>query len=162
MPKWSYHQLTSLRPTSKPLPPPQSSSISPFIRPFKPVCISISSAEHRGQQSEPDHTHTHIPKDGEADRPGKQTSHSPMVHLMFHDLTASDVSFPKTHRASKDESRTTESQNKLCLPKCEDGQMEAKGQGQVKETLGDRGEGYLKHRGRVVKVGGGKRGCLSS
>lgn len=80
-----------------------------------------------------------------------------MVHIMFYDLTACDVSFPKhTHtntERQKDESRTTGSQNKLCLPKWEDGQMEAEGQGQVKETLCDGGQEYLKNRGRGMKVG---------
>lgn len=47
-------------------------------------------------------------------------------------MTASDVSFPNTH-SSKDISRTTKSQNKFCLPKWEDGQVEEAEQGQVKQ-----------------------------
>lgn len=61
---------------------------------------------------------------------------------MFHDMTASDVSFPNTH-SSKDISRTTKSQNKFCLPKWEDGQVEEAEQGQVKQMVVI-GEVYLK------------------
>lgn len=93
----------------------------------------LSRASWPAQRARP-HTHVcaHTWRDGEADRPGKQTSHSPVVHLMFHDMTASDVSFPNTH-SSKDISRTTKSQNKFCLPKWEDGQVEEAEQGQVKQ-----------------------------
>lgn len=82
-----------------------------------------------------------------------------MVHIMFQDSTACDVSFSNAHTHTiKDEPRTLESQNKLCLPKREGGQMEAEGQGQVKETLCDRGEVYLKNRESEAKAGRRKRG----
>lgn len=90
--------------TIQTLPPSLSCLLHLSLYPsVKPVCISISSVKHRGQQSEPDPTHT---KWWEADKPGKQTSHSPMVHLMFPDLSARDVSFP--HAASKKAQRRAE------------------------------------------------------
>lgn len=86
--------------TSPTLPPLLSCLLHLSLYPsVKPVCISISSVKHHGQQSEPDPTHT---KWWEADKPGKQTSHSPMVHIMFPDLTGSWCLFPKTHTASKE------------------------------------------------------------
>lgn len=89
--------------------PSSPPAISPFIRPFSQYAYPSaqpSIVASKASQTPHTHTDTHTSRDGEADRPGKQTSHSPMVHLMFHDLTASDThTLTLTHR--QHESRTT-------------------------------------------------------
>lgn len=77
---------------------------------------------------------------------------------MFHDFAARDVSCPKKHigventeRQKKEKKKKSPgapiARHKLCLPKWWDGQMEVGGQGQVKETLCERGEVYLINKG---------------
>lgn len=127
-----YAQMEPRQPTS-PKPPPQPShphsrafSTSPFIHPLSQYAFpSAQSSIVASKASQTPHTHTQW---WEADKPGKQTSHSPMVHIMFPDLTAPDVSFPKLTQPQKSLKKTG-SQSKLSLPKWEDGQREAQGRG---------------------------------
>lgn len=73
----------------------------------------LSRASWPAKRARP-HTHT---KWWEADKPGKQTSHRPMVHIMFPDLTARDVFFPKHMQPPKSPEKSR-SQSKFSLPKC--------------------------------------------
>lgn len=110
LPKWSYpglhrrcrrspHPHSNCRPNSPTLTA-RPSRVPLSIRLASMHIHQLSRASWPAKRARPcTHTHTHkrATSDGEADRPGKQTSHSPVVHIMFHDFAARDVSCPKKH-----------------------------------------------------------------
>lgn len=91
-------QLTSLKPPSKASHPHcRAFSTSPFIHPLSQYAFPSAQSSIVASKA----SQTLNTKWWEADKPGKQTSHSPMLHIMFPDLTAHDVSFPKHTRPQK-------------------------------------------------------------